>query len=647
LPVETPVRSFLRRQFDTANPHMRTPWWRYGIALLCVSCALLATLLVPPVRASTPLLFFFPAIMFSAVYGGFGAGLLAIVLSTLALYLWVLPITRFLQLQNWWLTETLAFQVVSIVLVLLIYALQRARRRLLAESEELHAALAIIAASEERFRVAQELSLDAFTILDSVRDESGNIVDFRWQYVNPAAARLLNSERVQLEGRRLLEVLPGNKANSDLFARYVRVVDTGQPHDIEIAYDADGIQGWFRNMAVRLGDGVAVSFYDITDRKHYERQLSYQAFLLENVSDAVFAFDSDLHITLWNRGAEDLYGWKAEEAIGRPAGEVVRTIATSEEAKAKIAAVDMGLRRHFEVVHHTRAGDLLYIDSTATVVRDEDGSTIGYVVINRDMTARRRYEKELEELNSSLEQRVRERTAELERSNRELDQFAYVASHDLKAPLRAIALLSEWITEDAAPVLPPASLEHLAKLNGRIRRMDTLLDDLLDYSRAGRIREELEWVDTRLLIANVIELLNLPPGFTVTLPDSMPALFTERVPLETVFRNLIQNAFKHHNHPDYGCVTIAAHDQGAAVLFVVTDDGPGIPAEYHDRVFALFQTLRPRDQVEGSGIGLSIVKKTIESRGGTICLESQPGAGASFSFTWPKQGHILPQSKTG
>jgi PAS domain S-box-containing protein len=382
---------------------------------------------------------------------------------------------------------------------------------------------------------------------------------------------------------------------------------------------------------------VAVSFSDISARKEYERQLGYQAFLLENVSDAVFAFDHDLKITMWNRGAEELYGWSAAEAIGRPAGEVVRTAATPEQAKASVAQVNTGEKRHFEAVHHNRIGDLIYIDSTAAPIPGDDGSTRGYVVINRDMTARKHYEEEMQRLNASLEQRVQERTAELERSNRELDQFAYVASHDLKAPLRAIALLSEWITEDAGPLLPPASLDHLAKLNGRVRRMDRLLNDLLDYSRAGRVREAPELVDTRRLIQATVELLDLPAGFSVRLSPDLPELLTERVPLETVFRNLIQNAAKHHHDPAHGCVSIEAEVQTDAVLFCVRDDGPGIAAEYHERVFKLFQTLQPRDQVEGSGMGLSVVKKTVESRGGSVRLASQPGRGSAFFFLWPKE----------
>ena len=638
------VRNFLRRQFDTAYPERRSPWLRYGVALACVAAAFLLTMLVQQVRTVTPLLFFFPAIVFSAVYGGLGPGLAAIMMSALVVELWVLPPAGVLPALGWQYMETIIFLIVAATLVLLIYALQRARTRLYAEREELRTALAAVAASEERFRVAQELSLDAFTILEALRDESGAIIDFRWQYVNPRAAEILKGERSQLEGHRLLEVLPGNRTNSELFVRYVQIVDTGRPHDIEIPYDADNIQGWFRNMAVKLGDGVAVSFYDITERKHTERQLSYQAFLLENVSDAVFAFDENLRIVLWNRGAEALYGWKAEEAIGRHAGEVVRTAATAEEARARVSEVDVGTKHQFEAIHRNRAGDLLYIDSTAAPIRGEDGSTIGYVVVNRDMTARKRYEQQLEDLNASLEHRVRERTAELERSNRELDQFAYVASHDLKAPLRAIALLAEWITEDAAPLLPPASLAHLAKLNGRVRRLDKLLSDLLDYSRAGRVSSDPEQVDTRQLVQSTVDLLNLPPGFTVVVGESLPTLHTERVPLETVFRNLIQNAYKHHNHPERGCVSITAApvsaehghaEHGPIFEFAVADDGPGIAPEYHERIFKLFQTLRPRDQVEGSGMGLSVVKKTVESRGGAVRLVSQAGTGATFYFTWP------------
>jgi PAS domain S-box-containing protein len=243
---------------------------------------------------------------------------------------------------------------------------------------------------------------------------------------------------------------------------------------------------------------------------------------------------------------------------------------------------------------------------------------------------------QLQEFNAVLEQRVAERTAKLESSNRELDQFAYVASHDLKAPLRAISHLATWISEDAQAVLPAASQEHLAKLHRRIKRMEQLLDDLLAYSRAGRMEYPPERVDVAALVKDIIETLAPPSGFTVTVHEPMPTFVTARTPLETTLRNLIANAIKHHDRPD-GHVHVTAQDEGDVVTFTVTDDGPGIAPEFHQRIFEMFKTLQPRDQVEGSGVGLAIVKKTVETRGGTIQVESDAGRGANFRFTWPKE----------
>jgi signal transduction histidine kinase len=176
-------------------------------------------------------------------------------------------------------------------------------------------------------------------------------------------------------------------------------------------------------------------------------------------------------------------------------------------------------------------------------------------------------EAALRELNATLEQRVERRTEELQRSNRELDQFAYVASHDLKAPLRGISQLADWISEDVGELLPAATKEHLAKLHGRVGRMDMLLNDLLAYSRAGRQRHTPEEVNTAELIQNVVEILAPPAGFTIAVPENLPRLTVERVPLELVFRNLIGNAIKHHHNPSAGRATINAQTRQNFVEF--------------------------------------------------------------------------------
>ena len=246
-------------------------------------------------------------------------------------------------------------------------------------------------------------------------------------------------------------------------------------------------------------------------------------------------------------------------------------------------------------------------------------------------------ESALLKLNETLEQRVAERTADLERSNRELDQFAYIASHDLRAPLRAIDNLSAWIAEDAGALLPAKSREHLQKLQERIQRMEALLDDLLAYSRADRLHGQPSAVDSGALVLSVVQLLAPASRFQIIVPATLPYFTTLRVPLETVLRNLIGNAIKHHKpSPAPATISINGVEGETQVTFSVTDDGPGIDPAFHERIFGMFQTLQPRDQVEGSGVGLAIVKKIVESLGGKIQVESAAGQGATFRFTWPK-----------
>jgi PAS domain S-box-containing protein len=246
----------------------------------------------------------------------------------------------------------------------------------------------------------------------------------------------------------------------------------------------------------------------------------------------------------------------------------------------------------------------------------------------------RLYEAE-QQARKLLEVRVAERTAELERSNQELNQFAYVASHDLKAPLRAIDALAGWISEDAAAVLPPRSADHLTKMRSRVRRMEKLLDDLLAYSRAGRIHHPPEDIDLALLVQDIAGVLSPPPGFAVIVEPPVPVLHTPRASLELVLRNLIGNAIKHH-HRTYGEICVRAVERGEMVEISVQDDGPGIAPAYHARIFEMFQTLQSRDKTEGSGMGLAIVKKLVEGNGGTIAVESQVGKGTTFRFTWPR-----------
>jgi signal transduction histidine kinase len=223
-------------------------------------------------------------------------------------------------------------------------------------------------------------------------------------------------------------------------------------------------------------------------------------------------------------------------------------------------------------------------------------------------------------------------TAELRRMNAELDAFAYAASHDLRAPLRGIANLAQWIEEDLQDSLRDETREMLALLRSRMHRMESLIEGILQYSRAGRVHEPPEQVDVQALVEEVIDLLS-PPGARFETRD-LPVIVAERVPLQQILQNLIGNAVKHGG--DGVTITVSAEEAGRYLRFAVADNGPGIAEEFHDRVWGIFQTLEPRDKVEGTGIGLSLVKKLVESQGGEVGLHSRPAAGAVFTFTWPK-----------
>jgi signal transduction histidine kinase len=177
--------------------------------------------------------------------------------------------------------------------------------------------------------------------------------------------------------------------------------------------------------------------------------------------------------------------------------------------------------------------------------------------------------------------------------------------------------------------------EQMRLLMGRVHRMEALIDGILAYSRAGRVREQPDSIDVGALLTETIELLSPTLPASIQVESLMPVLHTERVPLQQVFLNLISNALKHALRPDV-LVRVRGSESGDSWEFSVSDNGPGISPEYHERIWGIFQTLRARDDVEGTGIGLSVVKKIVEARGGAVRLESSPGHGATFFFTWPK-----------
>ncbi|MBU3068678.1 CHASE domain-containing protein [Aestuariicella sp. G3-2] len=249
-------------------------------------------------------------------------------------------------------------------------------------------------------------------------------------------------------------------------------------------------------------------------------------------------------------------------------------------------------------------------------------------------------QEDLERAQKSL----KTRNNELLEANKELDQFAFVASHDLKAPLRGIYQLSQWIADDLRDKISTETSDYLTLLQSRVSRLERLLDDLLSYSRVGRKEGQPELFCITERVQQLFELLSPPDNFKLICNNEVGDINTLATPLELILRNLIGNAIKHHDQSQ-GVVTVNVKMMEDFYQFTVEDDGPGIAKEYHTKVFDLFHTLKPRDLVEGSGLGLSVIKKILDSYMCRYHIESDGIRGYRFTFTWPNEQQLKARLK--
>ncbi|MFH7242618.1 MAG: PAS domain S-box protein [Spirulina sp.] len=381
---------------------------------------------------------------------------------------------------------------------------------------------------------------------------------------------------------------------------------------------------------------------DITDRKQAELYLRasearFRA-VFEQAAVGMARLSPEGRWIQVNQGLCDILGRPAEALLGHHFSEVTDEADQSQD-EVYYQQLIQGEQRscQFEKRYLHGDGHPVWTLVTVSVESDESEDITALIAIIEDITERKAAREELlrraEELaNTNL--MLARTTALLERRNSELDQFAYVTSHDLKAPLRAISNLADWIGEDLAGQIPAENQRQLALLKSRVQRMEALINGLLEYARIGRRERQITQVNVAQLLHSVIDSLAPPPGFQVQVADAMPTIPTHQTALGQVFANLISNALKHH-HQDQGRVTIHCRSQGDVLEFCVSDDGPGIAPQYHEKIFTIFQTLKARDDFESTGVGLSVVKKIVESENGRVWLESAVGEGSRFYFTWP------------
>lgn len=290
-------------------------------------------------------------------------------------------------------------------------------------------------------------------------------------------------------------------------------------------------------------------------------------------------------------------------------------------------------------------GHIIYVTMVLSGVRDGSGKLSHIVLSLDDITSRKDAEQELIGHRRHLEELVAQRTTDLEAANQELKDFAYIVSHDLKAPLRAISQLATWISEDYGATLPTEGQQQISLMIERVKRMHALIDGILQYSRIGRVQEQRRNVDLGQIVTDAIDLLAPPPHIQVRIDGTLPIVFAEQIRMEQLFQNLISNAIKYMDKPQ-GEIVVSAVSEGNRYRITVADNGPGIDKKYHQKIFQIFQTLAPQtNSTDSTGIGLSLVKKIVELHGGTIEIKSEIGQGSQFIFTLEQGGAIDAQQQ--
>ncbi len=394
-------------------------------------------------------------------------------------------------------------------------------------------------------------------------------------------------------------------------------------------------------VSVAIFFGVLFLFIvrEMAERKQAEEALreseARMRAIFDTAVDGIVTIDEHGTIEHFNPAAERMFGYTEAEVVEKNVsmlmpspyheahdGYLAHYLQTGEKKIIGIGREVVGLRKD---------GTIFPMDLAVGETRQGERRMFTGTV--RDISERKQAEEQRDRL-----------LQELESANEELKNFGYVVSHDLKAPLRAIGSLADWLSTDYADKFDDEGKEHMRLLISRVHRMDGLIDGILQYSRVGRVKEMAIAVDLNHLVREVIDLLAPPENITVSIGNSLPTVMAEPTRIQQVFQNLLSNAIKYMDKPE-GEIRIACVAEGRQWKFSITDNGPGIDQQHFEKIFQLFQTLAPRDRVESTGVGLALVKKIVEMYGGRIWVESTVGRGSTFFFTLPRTSKTQISSK--
>jgi two-component system sensor kinase FixL len=376
--------------------------------------------------------------------------------------------------------------------------------------------------------------------------------------------------------------------------------------------------------------GVLLFIYDITSRKRVEEEVKESLSLLEATLDAtadgILVVDVSGKIKGFNRQFQGI--WGIPDAVLQKGNNEEAAAVAAQQVKDPDAF--QAMRRRSGANVEAESFDTLELKDGRIVERYSRPQVIGNRVVGQVLSFRDVTERRL------AEQRQAALLRKVADINEELSHFAYIVSHDLKAPLRGIQLVTEWLCADYGDKLGDEGKEQMALLQSRVNRMHNLIDGVLQYSRVGRIKEDMVKVDLKELMPIILDTIAPPAHIQITVEPNLPTVTCEKTRITQVFQNLLSNAVKFMDKPQ-GKIHVGCVEEGDFWKLSVTDNGPGIEEKHFERIFRIFQTLAPKDEYESTGVGLTLVKKIVELYGGRVWVESEVGKGSTFFFTFPRQ----------
>ena len=626
---------------------------RYSVAALAVAAAvLIRSGLDPLLHDKAPLLVFVLSVLGAALYGGLSAGIAATGLSLVAIdFFFMEPRFDLTRHEASAFASLGLFAVVGVVTSILVDRLQRANRTVLERQRELDLAAE-----------ARKASLYARSLIEASLDPLVTISpDGRVTDVNQATELVTGVVRERLIGNRFSDYFTEPEKAEE---GYHKVLSEGpvQHYPLTIRHisgrttDVHYSATVYRNEAGQV-QGVFAAARDVTEHNRMAEELRiaalYARSLLEASLDPLVTISPEGKITDVNQATELVTGVAREELIATSFSDYFTESRKANEGYHKV--LSEGLVRDYPLtIRHVsgRTTDVLY---NAVVYRNEAGRVQGVFAAARDVTERKRAEAELARYRDHLEELVGQRTGELEaanahlqrttaelaRSNQELEQFAYVASHDLQEPLRAVAGYLGLLEQQLGEKIDEGGRRHIAGATQGAARMHTLITDLLTLSRVGTRGQALETAEIDSVLDQALDGLRASVTETGAkiVRDPLPTLRVDAGQMVQLFQNLIGNALKFRSErpPE---IHVGAQRQPGGWILEVSDNGIGIEPQYFERIFLIFQRLHTRRVYPGTGIGLAICKKIVERHGGTIGVKSQPGQGSTFYFTIPEEPEI-------